>query len=278
MSNNPINVVNIAGNFLQVGTLNNVLVSTIRMNNGFAPTDPTVVYGFPIAANSGLNSLPNTGIPIPNGSGNLQAFRVTPSLGGTFTLNGIALTWYNSGANAPNNPPGSPALPFNENLFYILNTLIAGAVYPGTTITPVFNTTSQTLTLFSSNAPRPIQIIDNTGNFTVFTGLNGNTSIGSLSSGLLTRVSSAVSSQKIIEDQSAAVLNQLNASQANLAAVSYSASDPGVPFETEQENAVKSLIAFNASLQVMQVLNQMYADLVSIVGGAPSNNFLNGRQ
>lgn len=279
LSNNPINITNAVNNFTNFTNLRNFLTSTIRMNNGFTPLEPRIDY------TAALNStLPGVA---PNGP-NSQAFRVTPGMSGSFVLNNVTFTYYLDVSstmivdrvyNGVNNPfAGAPSL---QTLFNAISTNpwapnpAVNAIFNTFTTNPTITTLNQTATLVST---RPIQILDSTGNFTVFTGFDGNTPIGNLSSGILTQISSDLSAQTIVKNQSSAALDQLNTAQADLAAVSYSASDPGVPFETEQENAVKALIAFNASLQVMQVLNQMYADLVSIVGGAPSNNFLNGRR
>src|SRR6185295_8064818 len=205
------------------------------------------------------STLPGT---IFNNGPNSQAFRVVPSTGGTFTINGYKVTWNNK-----------------QSLSQVLGLIAAGngaGAFPGTFITPFFdqNPTSPTyqmLTIFSGTSPKPIQVIDNTGNFTVFTGLNGNTPIGNLSSGILTNVTSDLAGQKLTQDQSAASLGQLNTAQANIGGLSTIAGQPGVPIQVEQENAMKSLIAFNASLQVLQIINQMYADLVGIIGPQPGN-------
>jgi flagellar hook-associated protein FlgK len=258
-SNDPINVVNIGSNITDFAQLNNVLVSTFRMNNGFAPTDTVIDFNDPtkpLADN--LNStLPGT---IFNQGPNVQAYKVTPSSQGTFTLNGVTCNWTNT-----------------QSLAQILNSM--SGVYPGTFVTAFFdqnplNSTYQTLTIFSANAPRPIQITDITGNFTVFTGLNGNTQIGELSSGILSEISGEVSAQQLTLDQATASLTQLNKAQADLAAIDTSESGDGwgEPIALEQQKAVNALIAYNALLQVMQIIDQMYADLVDIVGGGSGNS------
>jgi flagellar hook-associated protein FlgK len=265
-SDNPINIVDTGGNFTASAQINNVLVSTIRMNNGFAPTDPKINFlDFGTPAADDMNStLPGT---IINNGPNSQAFRVIPGVSGSFTINGYKVAWDNT-----------------MSLSQVLGLIAAGngaGAFPGTFITPFFdqnpaNPTYQMLTIFSATFPRPIQIIDNTGNFTVFTGLNGNTPIGNISSGVLTNVASDLAGHKLTQDQSAAALGQLNTAQANIGGISTIAGQPGVPIQVEQENAMKSLIAFNASLQVLQIINQMYADLVGIIG-PPSGNTLQPR-
>jgi flagellar hook-associated protein FlgK len=258
-SNDPINVVNIGSNITDFAQLNNVLVSTFRMNNGFAPTDTVIDFNDPpkpLADN--LNStLPGT---LLYQGPNVQAYKVTPSSQGTFTINGVTRNWTNT-----------------QSLAQILNSM--SGVYPGTFITAFFdqnplNSTYQTLTIFSANAPRPIQMMDTVGNFMVFTGLNGNTQIGELSSGILSEISGEVSAQQLTLDQAGASLTQLNKAQADLAAIDTSESGGGwgEPIALEQQKAVNALIAYNALLQVMQIIDQMYADLVDIVGGTSGSS------
>lgn len=137
----------------------------------------------------------------------------------------------------------------------------------------MFNTNTQTLTLLSAKNPKPITINDVTGNFTVFTGLDGNTAVGNLSSGILTQVSTDVQTQQMIAQQASASLTQLNNAQANIGGVSTTSGQPGVPIATIQQQALQSMIAFNASLEVLQVIDQMYSDLIGIVGPAPTSSF-----
>ena len=308
LSSKPITIIDTAGNFTLFAKINNVLVSTIRMNNSFAPTDPSIVFGFPLAPNSGLNSIPGNSyyspgplpvtnppagtyaVPVANIGGNLQAFRVTPSLGGTFSLNGVPVTWFNSGASQANNPenagggviyytpppnlpypPGSNA-PLNEDLNYILGTLIPGVPMVGTTIIAQFSSLTQTITLRSVNTPKPIQITDVTGNFTVFTGLNGDVQVGNLSSSLQTQISTDLTDQNLLLNQDQAQLTQLNNAQANVAGVSTTAGQPGVPIAVLEQQAMQSLIAYNASLQVLQIQNQMFSDLISAVSGGTTSS------
>jgi hypothetical protein len=139
-----------------------------------------------------------------------------------------------------------------------------------------FSNASQTLSLNSSNPPTPIQIVDNSGNFTVFTGLDGNVPMGDLTSGLLGNVSSQLSAAQLSQSTASNSLNQLNTEQANIAAVGNpgSGSTPGtagVPIATLEQQALQSLIQYNASLQVLDVIDQMYEDLVGIPGSTTSN-------
>jgi flagellar hook-associated protein 1 len=273
LSSNPITITNGAtGNFLQWANINNVLTSTIRMAQGFQPGDPNIILGqAPAILNAALNSLPVNNLPpadAANSLGNAAAFRVTPSTSGSFAIDGVVVpilyngvlgtTWYDT-----------------QSLNYILNQIRAASAagaFPGTKIGAAFSTQNQTLTLFSTGNPLPITITDLTGNFTVFTGLNGNTPIGNLSSGILTQISSAVSAQQSVQDQASASLTQLNNAQANIGAVATTAGQPGVPIATIQQQAMQEMISYNASVQVMEIMDQMYMDLIGIVGGSTTNS------
>lgn len=257
-SNNPITIAEIGGdNFTAWGNIHNVLTSTIRVNNGFAPTSPNIVFG---GANSALNSiLPGVAF---NSGPNSQAYRVTPSASGTFTIDGIQFNWNNTQSLS--------------TIRTMINTY-AWAAAGKSQISLGFSSSSQTVTLFSSNPPTPIQIVDNTGNFTVFTGLNGNTPIGNLTSGVLNSVSSDLSTQQLLQSQASDSLTQLNNAQANIAGVATSGNQAGVPLANIQQQAVQSLISYNALLQVLQVIDNMYSDLVNVVGGAPSASFFQPR-
>ncbi|HEY5039133.1 MAG TPA: flagellin hook IN motif-containing protein, partial [bacterium] len=149
LSNNPVNVSDISGNFTAWANTQDVLVSSVRMNNGFtlAPKIPQI-----ITAPQLLNSANNT-----------MAFRVTPGTSGTFVLNGVTINWTNT------------------QTFNSIRAAIGGIPGMGAS----FSNAAQTFTLFNKT---PIQIIDTSGNFTVFTGLNGNTPIGNLASGILTQI------------------------------------------------------------------------------------------
>lgn len=256
-SANPITVAEVgADNFITWGNIQNVLTSTIKINNGFAPTDPKIVF---IGTNSALDSL-LPGATFNTGP-NAQAYRVTPSSQGTFTINGIQFNWNNT-----------------ESLSQI-RTMINTYNWAGAGLSQVslnFSNASQTLSLNSSNPPTPIQIVDNSGNFTVFTGLDGNVPMGDLTSGLLGNVSSQLSAAQLSQSTASNSLNQLNTEQANIAAVGNpgSGSTPGtagVPIATLEQQALQSLIQYNASLQVLDVIDQMYEDLVGIPGSTTSN-------
>ena len=274
LSSNPITIINLTGNFsggvTSWANIKNVMTSTIRMNNGFAPGDPTINENSPNPPGYMNSTLPEVWPPFPGvpiTGPNIQAFKVTPGAKGTFTISGsflpggqVQISW----TNTLENP---------SNLDSIL-TQIATAT--GNLVTASFNSTTQTITLYQ-NTPQPFQIIDNVGNFTVFTGLNGNAPIGNLTSGILTQSTTDLASQQLFLNQASASLTQLNNSQADLAGIALNSGDHGVPIQVEQENAIKSLIAFNASLQMLQIIDQMYADLVGIVGGSPAPSPLQQR-
>lgn len=262
-SNNPIVVTEVgADNFTAWGNIKNALNSTIRMNNGFAPTDPLIVFA---GANSALNSTKPAVVPPLanfNHGPNSIAYRVTPSTSGTFTINGVQFNWTNT-----------QSLSAIRTMINSFGWTAAGK----SQVSLNFNAATQTVTLLSSNPPTPIQIVDNSGNFTVFTGLNGNTPVANLTSGVLDQITTELTEQQLIQGQASDALTQLNTAQANIAGVSTSGSTPGVPIELIQQQAMQSLIAYNAMLQVLQVIDHMYSDLVSMTGGTGSTNFFQPR-
>src|SRR5665213_571520 len=175
-------------NFLAWSKVKNVLTSTISMNNSFAPTEPEIIPTNPLDSNVSGGLVGDT----PQGP-NTQAYFVTPSIGGTFTLNGTQVNWTDS---QPLTGPNS------------IKTAITTAV-PGVTVsfTANGNNTAQQLQLFSTS---PLSIYDDSGNFTVFTGLNGNLSISSLASNVLSNASTQNSSLTTSYASSSASLTQLN--------------------------------------------------------------------
>jgi flagellar hook-associated protein 1 FlgK len=262
-SNNPIVVTEVgADNFTAWGNIHNALTSSVRVNNAFAPTQPLIVF---TGVNSALNS--NQPAPVPpatnfNHGPNTMAYRVTPSTNGTFTIDGIQFNWNNTQSLA--------------QIRTMINTFGWGAAGKSQ-VSMSFNAGTQTVTLLSSNPPTPIQIVDNVGNFTVFTGLDANTPISNLTSGILTQSSTDLAVQQMVESQASDSLKQLNAAQANIAGVSTSSSMPGVPVANIQQQAMQDLITYNAMLQVLQVIDQMYSDLVSIAGSSSSSSFFQKR-
>ena len=138
-----------------------------------------------------------------------------------------------------------------------------------------FDPVSQTVTLTSVQngtvSPQPIVISDISGNFTVFTGLtDGSTPIGSLTSGILSQVSSDAAGHEALESQASNSLTQLNNAQANIAGVATTNGQAGVPIATIEQQAMQSLISYNAMLEVLQVIDNMYVDLVNMMGGSTS--------
>jgi hypothetical protein len=239
LSNNTVTINNGTGNIKNLLGLNNQLSSTVRMNNGFSPTD------IRINPNYALNAqVPAMGVD------NLQAFKITPGTAGTVLINGVPVSW-----NA------------NQSLNQI--SVNINAVFALTGVGFQFSTGTQEVTLRSQN---PITIIDQTGNFTAFTGLNGTVRLGNEAASLGNKVESDLAGAKQLRDQSQAALDQLNNAQANVAALSFSNSESGTPYEVEQANAVKSMIAFNAALQALQIMDKMLSDLVGIVGAASSDS------
>lgn len=244
-SNNTISVKDVTGNFTGFSSVRNFLSSTIRMNNSLSPADMIID---PIAA---MNNLQNT-----------QAFKITPSLNGSFQINGITVNWDNtmsltSGGIVPS-----------------IQAAIGAAT--GGVVSVAWVKGTQQLTLFSLS---PIKITDLTGNFTTFTGMNGSPRIGNMGAGLAQQASDDYNSALSLTNQSQAALDQLNNSQADIAAVSFSgtsgsttATESGVPSANEMADSVKSMIAYNAALQATAIMEKMLSDLISIVGGSGSSS------
>jgi flagellar hook-associated protein FlgK len=182
-----------------------------------------------------------------NSATNQQAFKVTPGATFTFQVNGLTFSFTD--------------LQSLNNVMSTLNSPVLGAL---------FNTQTQEVQL---NSRTPIRIIDLFGNFTTFTGLNGSKRIGQMTDALDDKVNSQFSSVKLEYTQSVNALEQLNNAQALNSAIAYDASEVGTPYEAEVASATKALIAYNAMLQVLHLIDKMLSDLVGIVGGASSSTF-----
>jgi hypothetical protein len=226
----------------------------------------------------------NSFVPTLAGGPNIQGFQVTPSVSGSFTVNGV-----------PVFTQGTPWLQGNT-LFNIVQQIGPTTPYGTTNVNP--ETTNIALflpTFFGGNlqvlgvmleSNNPMTIADTTGNFTVFTGLNVTGNIGSLAAGFAAQTSADISSQQMLSTQEQDALNQLNTSQANLAGVYTGSGTPassasgiptsasaGVPLASLQQQATQAATAYNALLEIMQVINNMYQNLINIVGGgAPTSN------
>ncbi|HET9869647.1 MAG TPA: hypothetical protein VFR02_03995, partial [bacterium] len=275
-SNSPINMTDTNGTngFMQGTQLNEILMSSIRMNNGFAPTDPQIDPA------TRMNTTPaNLGIaapvPVPYTAGNSAAFRVTPSLTGSFTINGVQTDFTNQ----------PPALNANGATPYTL-TQIANAISAGGNpitfpIGASFNIPSQQFILTlgpNSGTPpgsalSPIQIQDLTGNFSVFTGLNASVAASNLASNLTSRVDADAQNADTLYAQANDALTQLNTAQAQVGTLSTGTGtgpgNAGTPVAFMEEQAMQALVAYNASLEMLQIQNQMFADLLSVVAPPP---------
>ena len=68
-------------------------------------------------------------------------------------------------------------------------------------------------------------------------------------------------------------LTQFNNAQANIGTLSTptssGASGPGTPVAVAEEQAMQDLVAYNASLEMLQIQNQMFADLLNIISETP---------
>ncbi len=280
-SDAPVNITNGAGNPPFAGNggswtnITNLMVSTLGLNNSFVPNDPGVD-----AWNASLNSV----VPTLAGGPNDQAFQYTPSASGSFTVNGV-----------PVFTQGAPWVQ-GDTLSNIIQQIGPTTPYGTTNVNPEITNIALFLpTFFGGNiqvlgvmleSDSPMTINDTTGNFTVFTGLNVTGNIGSLAAGFAAQTSNAVSNQQSLTTQEQDALNQLNTSQANLAGVYTGSGSPastasgvptastaGVPLASIQQQATQAATAYNALLEIMQVINNMYQNLINIVGGgAPTSN------
>jgi flagellar hook-associated protein 1 FlgK len=247
LSSKAISVKDVTGNFTGFTSVRNFLSSTIRMNNGLSPSDIL------INQTGAMNNAQNT-----------QAFKITPSVSGSFMINGIEVDWKNTmSLMGPTNSIQSAIL-----------------TATGGTVSVAWNTATQQLSLYSTS---PITITDLTGNFTTFAGLNGNTQLGNMGSGLAAEATDSYNSSLAVTNASQASLDQLNNAQADIAAVSFSGSsdsssssstttetEAGVPAANEEADSVKSMVAYNAALQAMAIQEKMLDDLIAIVSGSSS--------
>jgi len=238
-SANPINFVGVTGDKFAWSNIQNALVS-FSMNNVSAP-DPFLN----VNVTAPMDSTTVTGVH-PSYGPNTEAYLVTPSSTGSFTVS------YVNGVGVPTNTTMTWSNTQSEDS--ILSALPAPLNY-------LYFNNNNSFEILSNS---PIQIVDNSGNFTSFTGLNANLSLSSLASNISTNSASQDAAIQATYTSSSASLTQLNNAQANIAAVSTGSSVPGIPIATIQEQAQQSLITYNAMLQVMEVVNQMLDALVGV--------------
>ncbi len=127
----------------------------------------------------------------------------------------------------------------------------------------------------------PIQLADVSGNFTSALWLqDSSTPIGEIVSNISTQLSNQTSSFQTAYTSASASLTQLNNEQDNLAgaAGTYTSAsgvteNVGVAVATIEQQAFQSMITYNAMLEVMQIIDQMLADLVGISSTTSSGIF-----
>jgi hypothetical protein len=257
-SNTPLTFAGTLGDKFKWGHLESVLISTVPINNILSENDAMVDYG-----NEPLNA--NYSIPGPPVTGpNSLAFLVTPSSNGIFSINGTQVTWNNS---------------------QTLNTILSTAPFPIATVSPNWSFVLQKLSLTNQTGggtgATPIQLADVSGNFTSALWLqDSSTPIGEIVSNISTQLSNQTSSFQTAYASSSASLTQLNNEQDNLAGVAgtYTSSsgvpqNVGVSVATITQEAYQSMITYNAMLEVMQIIDQMLADLVGISSTSSSGIF-----
>ena len=185
---------------------------------------------------------------------NTEAYLVTPSTSGSFTI-----SYVNAGV------PTTTTINWNNT--QSLNTILSSLPAP---LNYLYLNNEQSFEIFS---PSPIQIVDNSGNFTAFTGLNGNLALSGMVSNVSTNAASQNTTLQAAYTSSSDSLTQLNTEQDNLAGVSTGSGTPGVPIATIEQQAYQSMITYNAMLEVMQIIDQMLDALVGISSTTSSGIF-----
>jgi hypothetical protein len=112
--------------------------------------------------------------------------------------------------------------------------------------------------------------------------------LGDLSNSILGQINTDLSSQQLLTSQDQDSLNQLNTAQANLAGINTggasssssatgipNSSNSGVPIASIQQQATQAALTYNALVEVMQVIDNMYQDLINVVGGTNSSSSSN---
>lgn len=281
-STGPVNISDVSGNppFANNSATNgwtnidNFMVGTSTLNNSFVPTQPDVYTGSGIPQ-SPLNSYipivpPPAPPPGPNFGPNISAYLVSASSLGTFSVNGTQIQWNDS-----------MALNDIENLISVPATGVTSAQAQTNInhLLPTFFGGNQAQ-VYEMESLQPIEMYDVSGNFTSVVGMNNpSDSLGELSSSMLGQINNDLSNQQLLTSQEQDSLNQLNTAQANIAGINTGSSSSssstgiptsstsGVPIASIQQQATQAAATYNALVEVMQVIDNMYADLINVVGG-----------
>jgi hypothetical protein len=233
-------------------------VSSLKLNNSFAYTNPQ------INQNQALNSYNNT-----------TAFRITPSTSGSFTINGTVV--YSPVYVSAAVQPWTSKTTINAMSNQIFNAVPAVTAELWTDVSqtlPTFFGGNTNINAFTMTSSSPMEVVDTTGNFSVFTGLNANMPVNDLANSILANITNDVSNQQSVTTTAQDALTQLNNAQAEVAGVATTSSGTGsygVSLAALQEQAMQSLNVYNASLQVLNIMNQMLSDLIEVVGGNTSS-------
>jgi len=255
----------------------NFMVGTSTLNNSFDPNMPDVFVGA-----GQLWSPMNSIVPAPNPpptipptyqpsyGPNVSAFAVTPSATGSVTINGKIITWNNTEA-------------FNtvRNQIQAATGVAAQAVTYINTLLPTFFG-GNAVQVYEMQSGNPIQVYDDSGNFTATVGMNNNNNtLGELSNEMLGQVNSDLTNQQLMSSQAQDSLNQLNTAQANIAGIQSgtptsstgipTSSSAGVPLAAIQQQATQAALTYNALLEVMSVIDNMYNSLIDIIGGTSTS-------
>jgi hypothetical protein len=243
-SSSPSTFQGTAGDDFKWAKLQSVLTSTMPINNTLANGLPQVDASNESLAANYVYAL------VPDGPNSL-AFLVTPSSNGTFSVNGTQIKWNNS-ENLAQIMTGPPAtLPANFGFQWS----------PG----------SQKASLTFSNGATftagAIKINDVAGNLSgSLWWSDSSTQIQNLGSNMLSNLSNQTTTYQNAYTNASNSLTQLNTEQDNLAGANTTANTDAL---TQQ--AMTSMIQFNAMLQVMQIVDQMLDSLVGISSSTSSS-------
>ncbi len=292
-SSSPVKIIASASagspTFFQWANVTDVMVGLSTLNNSFDPNMPKVytTAGSPLPTTpSPMDSLVPSPVALlnqPTFGPNISALAVTAGANGTFSINGMApLAWNNTQSvnavlTAINGSGAGVAAQASVNTQTVLPTFFGG-------------NNAQAVILSSLS---PISIADVTGNFTSVIGVNTSLSLGNMSSSVLGQVQNDLTGQTALSQEDQDALNQLNTAQANLAGINTggasssssasgipNSSNSGVPIASIQQQATSAATAYNALLEIMQVIDNMYQNLINVVGGGTatsnSNNSFQG--
>jgi flagellar hook-associated protein FlgK len=258
-SNTPLTFVGTGGDKFSWANLESFLVSTMPMNDTTAENQAQVEYG---------NEPINANYPTPPTGPNSLAFLVTPSSTGVIIVNGVQVAWNNTES---------------------LNDIFTSPTFPASA-SPNWNQGAQKIELLNTAAGHiaatPVQIVDQSGNLTAALWLQDSSlPIGDLSTNMLTQLSTQATTFQTAYTTSAASVVQLNTEQDNLAgaAGTFKVNGVATPVGTAnttfiEQQALQSMITYNAMLEVMEIIDQTLDSLVGATAPTISNGIFQQQQ